>query len=306
MKTIIEKFLRYLEVEKRYSPHTIAAYRTDLSQFLAYCADHQQCPEEELETAHVDRLAIRLWLGDLAENGISRSSVTRKVASVRSLFKYAFKRGFIEKNPAHLLIIPKREKRLPNTATSTDILKMLELADGQDPVTLQERAIMELFYSTGMRLSELVALNVEDIRFRPVEVKVTGKGSKERIVPLGGPARDAVERHLASRVQLFGEKTDQDARRALFLASGGQRIYQRAVQRLIKHYLGMASDITQKSPHVLRHSFATHMLDAGADIRMIKEFLGHADLSATQIYTHTSVDRLKQIYDLTHPRSKNT
>jgi len=306
MKSVVEKFLRYLEVEKRYSPHTLTAYRTDLKQFLTHCASYHRCLIDELEIESVDRLAIRIWLGELSENGMARSSVTRKVASVRALFKYAFRRGYIEQNPAHLLIIPKKETRLPKTASTADIEKMLELADGQDPVTLQDRAIMELFYSTGMRLSELVALNVNDIGFRTKEVKVIGKGSKERIVPIGTPALDALIRHLETRPQLFGEKTDRDARYALFLAKSGQRIYQRAVQRLIRHYLGMTSEITQKSPHVLRHSFATHMLDAGADIRMIKEFLGHADLSATQIYTHTSVDRLKQIYDQTHPRSKNS
>ena len=182
---------------------------------------------------------------------------------------------------------------------------MMELAPGDNPRSAQDRAIMELFYGTGIRLSELTGLNLGDVDMNLNQVKVLGKGAKQRIVPLGSKASESLKAHLSSRERLFGNKTDEDARKAVFLAPGGQRIYARAVQRMVKDYLQRASEVTQKSPHVLRHSFATHLLDKGADIRVIKELLGHANLAATQVYTHTSVERLKNVYDLAHPRANN-
>lgn len=306
MKKLIEKYLRYLKIERNSSPHTVIAYKNDLEQFLTHCASLQGCDTDQTDTAQVDRLMIRLWLGELSESGIARSSIARKVASVRSFFKYAFKRGHIDKNPAHLLIVPKKENRLPNTANVTEIQRMMEQADGDDPKTIQDRAILELFYSTGIRLSELVNLNISDINLKLKQITVSGKGNKERIVPVGEEALEALKRHLESREELYGKRTDSDARTALFLAASGHRIYPRVVQKMVKRYFDLTSEITQKSPHVLRHSFATHMLDAGADIRMIKEFLGHSNLSATQIYTHTSVERLKNVYEQAHPRAKNS
>ncbi|MEX1062360.1 MAG: tyrosine recombinase XerC [Balneolaceae bacterium] len=306
MKRLIDKYLNYLKVERNSSPHTMAAYKSDLSQFLRYCSGIGQCDENHVDPNQIDRLIIRLWLGELAENGAARSSVTRKVATVRSFFKYAFKRGFIEKNPAHLLVIPKKEKRLPKTAHPDEVNRLLEQADGDEPSDIQDRAILELFYCTGIRLSELTSLDLADLNFNLNQILIQGKGNKQRIVPLGGKAVRALVRHLENREHLYGRRTDADARKALFLAASGHRIYPRAVQKMVRHYFNRTSEITQKSPHVLRHSFATHMLDAGADIRIIKEFLGHASLAATQIYTHTSVARLKSIYELAHPRAKNS
>jgi site-specific recombinase XerD len=163
---------------------------------------------------------------------------------------------------------------------------------------------LELFYGTGIRLSELVGLNLDDIDLELKQIKVLGKGSKQRIVPIGSQALKAIKNHLSVRVHLYGKRTDGDARKAVFLAAGGQRLYARAVQRLVENYLTRTSEVTQKSPHVLRHSFATHLLDRGADIRVIKELLGHASLAATQVYTHTSVERLKNVYENAHPRAK--
>lgn len=302
---MIRKYLHYLQVERNCSPHTLSAYRNDLSQFLSHCAEIQQCEEEQVDANQADRLIIRLWLGELAEKEIARSSISRKVASVRSFFKYSFKRGYINNNPAHLLIIPKKEKRLPKTVHSDEIRRMIEQAVGDEPAVIQERAILELFYSTGIRLSELTGLNLSDIDLNLKQITVLGKGNKQRIVPVGSEALIAIKNHLSHREGLFGKRTDEDARRALFLAASGHRIYPRIVQKMVKRYFEKTSEITQKSPHVLRHSFATHMLDAGADIRIIKEFLGHANLSATQIYTHTSVERLKNVYEQAHPRAKN-
>lgn len=305
MKEWIDKYLRYLKIEKNSSKHTIISYRTDLKQFLSFTASNLNIDTDQVEITSISRLQIRLWLGKLSEDDMARNTIARKVASVRSFFKYAFTRGAITKNPAHLLIVPKAEKRLPKTIQKEDIQRMMDLADGDTPSELQDRAILELFYSTGMRLSELTELNCDDIDFKNRQVIVTGKGNKQRIIPLGKEALIACKRHIDKRGELFHEKTDHNARKALFIAPGGQRMYPRRVQTIVKKYLMKTSEVSQKSPHVLRHSFATHMLDAGADIRIIKEFLGHADLSATQIYTHTSVDRLKQVYSKAHPRAEN-
>ncbi|HKL19907.1 MAG TPA: site-specific tyrosine recombinase/integron integrase [Halalkalibaculum sp.] len=303
MKSAIDKYLKYLRIERNASPHTITSYENDLKQFLEFLSEHFGLEDSEPDINSIERLTIRLWLGELSEEDYAKSSIARKVAALRSFFKYAFKRGLIEKNPAHLLIVPKKDKPLPVTATPEDLNRMMEQAEGDNPRSIQDRAILELFYSTGIRLSEMVGLNIDDVNIELNQIKVLGKGSKQRIVPVGKRALETLKRHLQNRTTLFGPRTDPDAKKALFLASGGQRIYGRAVQRLVKDYLMKASEVTQKSPHVLRHSFATHLLDKGADIRVIKELLGHANLAATQVYTHTSVERLKNVYELAHPRA---
>ena len=305
MKEAIDKYLRYLRIERNASPHTITSYKNDLDQFLRYCSESFDTPEESISLNGIERLTIRLWLGELSEKGLAKNTIARKVAALRSFFKYCFKRGMVERNPAHLLIVPKRDQPLPKTANPEDLDRMMDLAETDTPQGAQDRAILELFYSTGIRLSELVSLDLDDINFDLNQIKVLGKGSKQRIVPLGEASVGALRTHLDSRPELFGDRTDADARNAVFLASGGQRIYPRSVQRTVKEYLSRASEVTQKSPHVLRHSFATHLLDRGADIRVIKELLGHANLAATQVYTHTSVERLKNVYELAHPRAKN-
>lgn len=305
MKELIEKYLKYLKIERNSSDHTITSYRNDLTQLLDFTARHFEKDADSVEVSEMDRLTIRLWLGELTEEGMARNTIARKVAAVRSFFKYCYKRSYITKNPAHLLIIPKKEKRLPKIVQAGEINEMMELAGDSDPAAIQERAILELFYSTGIRLSELTNLNVKDIQVHQHQLTVLGKGSKQRIVPLGDKALDAVKNHLQTRSELFTEKSSNEAKNALFLSAGGDRIYPRMVQRIIKKYLLKVSEVTQKSPHTLRHSFATHMLDAGADIRLIKEFLGHANLASTQIYTHTSVERLQKIYSQAHPRAEN-
>jgi tyrosine recombinase XerC len=305
MKKAIEKYLRYLEIERNASQHTITSYENDLKQFLAFCTIHFDADEQSVDLNHIERITIRLWLGELAERDLAKSSIARKVAAIRSFFKYCFKRGMVDQNPAHLLIVPKKDKPLPKTANKEDLNRMMELAEGNSPESAQHRAILELFYSTGIRLSELVQLNEKDVNFNLNQIKVLGKGAKQRIVPLGQRAREALQRHFETKQNLYGNRTDADAREAVFLAANGQRIYPRAVQRIVKDYLQRTSEVTQKSPHVLRHSFATHLLDQGADIRIIKELLGHANLAATQVYTHTSVERLKNVYELAHPRAKN-
>lgn len=305
MKELIKKYLKYLKIERNSSDHTITSYQNDLTQLLDFASRNLEQDEESVDISQIDRLIIRLWLGELTEDGMARNTIARKVAAVRSFFKYCYKRSYISKNPAHLLIIPKKERRLPKTIQASEISEMMDLAHEDDPTTIQERAILELFYSTGIRLSELTNLDLKDIQVPQKQLTVFGKGSKQRIVPLGKKALDALENHLKHRSELFTSETTQSDKNALFLSVGGKRIYPRMVQRIIKKYLLKVSEVTQKSPHTLRHSFATHMLDAGADIRLIKEFLGHANLASTQIYTHTSVERLQKIYSQAHPRAEN-
>lgn len=305
MKGLIDKYIRYLEVERNASSHTITSYQTDLYSFLNFIAEEVQKEPEQINVQSIDRLLIRLWLGKLSEDGMAKSSLARKVAAIRSFFKFCFKRGHIEKNPAQLLVIPKKEKILPKTVGEEDITRMLECVDTSTPSGKQVKAILEIFYGTGVRLSELVNLDLSHINQDQRQIKVLGKGNKQRIMPLGIEAFNALQNHLSDRELLFGKRTDKDARNAVFIAAGGQRIYSKAVQRIVEDYLKKTSEVTQKSPHVLRHSFATHMLNRGADIRVIKEFLGHANLAATQVYTHTSVDRLKNVYETAHPRAKN-
>jgi tyrosine recombinase XerC len=304
MKILIEKYLRYLNIERNASSHTITSYQNDLSGFLAFCSISMGVPEEKVDVHEVTRLTIRLWLGELSEDGLAKSSIARKVAALRSFFKYCFKRGHIEKNPAHLLIVPKKDKTLPKTVTQSDLERLMDAVDITTPKGLQDRTILEVFYGTGIRVSELVGLNITDVDIRSKQIIVHGKGNKERVIPLGDTAVNIIKDFLKQRTQLYGDRTNSDARKALFIAASGQRMYDRAVRYMVERYLKQHSEVTQKSPHVLRHSFATHMLDNGADIRIIKEFLGHSNLAATQVYTHTSVERLKNVYEQAHPRAK--
>lgn len=304
MKELIKKYLRYLTVEKNASKYTITSYETDLNQFLCFVASERETDLSRLDINQTDRLTIRLWLGALAEDGMAKSTVARKIASLRSFFKYCFKRGYITNNPARLLTVPRKEQRLPKTVLQDDVHQMMKLADGKDAVCIQDRAILEMIYSTGIRVGELVALNVTDIDFQNSQLIVQGKGNKQRIVPLGKHALSSCKNHLKTRKKLLKSTHNTDAIKALFIAPRGGRMNVRNVQRTIRNYLMKVSEVTQKSPHILRHSFATHMLDAGADIRLIKEFLGHSNLASTQIYTHTSVERLKQVYHKAHPRAE--
>lgn len=304
MKALIEKYLKYLSVERNASNHTLTAYQNDLTSFLEFTATLEELEQTDVKVSQITRLNIRLWLGDLSEKQYAKSSIARKVAALRSFFKYCFKRGYIDKNPAHLLVVPKKDHSLPKTATVEDIERLMESVTTDTVRGLQNRAILELFYGTGMRLSELTELNITDIDLKQKQVTVKGKGNKQRIIPLGKTVTDILNKFLDKRTDLYGDRTDEDAKKALFLAANGQRIYGRAIRYMVEKYFKKTSEVTQKSPHVLRHSFATHMLDNGADIRVIKEFLGHANLAATQVYTHTSIERLKNVYEQAHPRAK--
>lgn len=303
MLSALKQYKNYLEIEKKVSNHTLIAYQNDLHSFITFLEAELSTEAGQIDPDSITRLHIRLWMGELSDEGLSKSSIARKTAGIRSFFKFLHRRELIKKNPAQLLVVPKKDKILPKVVHATEIDAIFSVLDEETPQGLQDKAIFEVLYGAGIRLSELVGLNVEDLNIRKKQLLILGKGNKQRIVPLGNNAINALEKHLKQRSLLFGKKTNADAKNALFLAHGGQRTYPVAVQRLVKRILLATSEVTQKSPHVLRHSFATHLLDNGADVRIIKELLGHSSLAATQVYTHTGVEHLKNIYKQAHPRS---
>lgn len=303
---LVDRFIRYLEIERNASPRTLEAYRRDIIRFLDFCCSEWEIKAPDIDYKRIDRLIIRLWLGSLMQSGLAKSTLARKTASVRSFLKFCYIRGIIYHNPAHLLMIPRKEHRLPQTVQADHLSLMMETIETDTTAGKRDLAIMELLYSTGMRLGELIKLDTSDLDLKHQRVKVHGKGAKERIIPFGDIAKKALSDYLKERALLTDEKSTTDDFKALFLTDNGKRIYPRLVQRKVELYLSRVSEVTQKSPHVLRHSFATHLLDRGAGIRVIKELLGHADLSATQIYTGTSVEHLRNIYQKAHPRADPT
>lgn len=300
MTDVVQKFKTYLSIEKNYSLHTIEAYSSDLEQFMLFIQPLMNSTSIEIES--ISKIHIRLWLSDLDSKEQKKSSIARKIACLKSFFKYALKRGYINFNPSSSISTPKKEKRLPKSLTANETENLFLVQDDFSAWGTQTAAILELFYACGIRLSELVQLDMGDINFKQNQVKVLGKGSKERIIPFGSNAAKALKNHMKLR---FTIATRCDIH-ALFITKKGERIYPRLVQRIVKSQLERVSESTQKSPHVLRHSFATHLLDNGAEISAIKEMLGHANLAATQIYTHTSVERLKNVYKMAHPRATTT
>lgn len=291
MREPIDRFFKYLSIERNVSPYTVAAYRRDLDQCLRFLSDLFEIPDETIDLDAVTKSHLRLWIGDLSDRNLKKTSIARKIAAIRAFFRFAHKRGHSKSNPAATLLTPKREKRLPKTMPMAGLNDLLDAT-----VDEQSRAILELFYGTGMRLSELVSLNITDVDFRLKQITVIGKGAKQRIIPFGEKAENALKSWLLVRVALDTS--------ALFVTPKGRRIYPKAVQRMVGSALLPIAEGAQKSPHVLRHSFATHLLDRGADIRIIKDLLGHSNLAATQVYTHNSVERLKQLYEHAHPRAQ--
>jgi len=305
MKDLISTYIRYLGLERNASNHTKMAYKTDLLQLYTYLT---KTIGDDFDADTVSKVHLRGWLAEMSSAKVSRATIQRKIASVRSFFKFAYKRGFIGKNAAHYLVSPKSEKRLPKVIDVNDLSRMLNQDEIiTDDIHLnawdnQKRAILELFYSTGIRLSELTGLDLVHVDLKLSQVKVLGKGAKERIVPFGVAAREALEKHQHTRKILYNKSNEYTD--AMFLSVKGKRMYPRAVQRLIKAELSRFTEAQQQSPHALRHSFATHLLDNGADIRVIKELLGHSSLKSTQVYTSTSSQRLKEIYKQAHPRAE--
>ena len=306
MEKHLESFRDYLQFEKNCSPHTVRNYISDLRQYLAFLT------EREIKTLEVDRLTIRSWLANL-QRKIGKNSAGRKVASVRGFYRFLLREGEVSLNPMEDVSIPKAEKRLPKFFSVDDIFRLMESPSSDKQLILRDRAILELLYSSGLRVSELTNLNISDIDMKAEIIKVLGKGNKERMVPIGGKAlqaliayMDAKNRRDETPGRPSGKKDRAEACRALFLNYRGDRLTSRSVARIVEKYLRKAGIPGKGSPHTLRHSFATHLLDSGADLRGIQELLGHASLSTTQKYTHITTDKLMEVYDKAHPRAKKT
>lgn len=300
MTKSVQTFLAYLKRERNYSMHTIGAYQTDLMQFQEFA--HRHFSSQRVRLQDIDRLTVRLYLGDLIEHGMSKKSAARKLASLRSFFKFLVKTRLLDANPVLNIGSPKSPKRLPVFLDEPAVERMMTLPDRSTDTGLRDKAILELLYGTGIRLRELVDLDVSSIDLRGGTVKVFGKGRKHRILPLGSKAREALEEYLRIRANLLDARKPNPGG-AIFLSRRGQRMNSRAVHRLVSKCIAIVSEIEKKSPHVLRHTFATHLLNRGADLRAVKELLGHESLSTTQIYTHVTVDRLKRIYKQAHPKA---
>lgn len=297
----ITSFLNYLKFERNYSSNTVSSYEDDLLQLHTFFKKHFSSEKYQLKT--IDNLTIRLFLGDLIENGISRKSIARKLSSVRSFFKYLNRKKIIKMNPTINIATPKISKKLPSFLDESAIAKMLELPNETTVIGLRDKALLELLYSTGIRLNELIELKLDNIDWHNKTLKVIGKGRKARITPFGERAKAALKKYLLRRDELFSKTTSEKESSSVFISNRGKRMYPKGVYNIVNHYIQQVSDIEKKSPHVLRHTFATHLLNRGADLNAVKELLGHESLSTTQIYTHVTIDRLKSIYDQAHPKS---
>lgn len=293
MEDAIEKFCRYLGSERNVSPHTLLGYRSDLLQFHDFLRGQ---PGGGGDPAAVTHLVIRRYLAHLHE-GYSKSSIGRKLAAIRSLYRYLLRQGAVSKNPAELVSTPKKEKKLPFHLTIDEVTTLIEAPTALDILSLRDRAIFETLYSCGIRVSELTGLDVGGADREQGLVRVLGKGGKERLVPLGSKAVNALDAYLSAR-------NNPPCTAPLFVNSRGGRLTRRSVGRIIDRYLVRLATMKKVSPHTLRHTFATHLLEAGADLRAIQELLGHASLSTTQRYTHVSIDQLMEVYDKAHPRSR--
>lgn len=289
---MINKFLEYLEFEKRYSKHTIVSYKTDLSQFQTYLF-----LVFDLNAENATHVMIRSWMVTLVENGISSRTINRKKTTLQVFYKYLKSKGFIEETPMQKVVAPKVEKRLPHYVKKQDMESLFsEVEFTNDFSGSRDKLILELFYCTGMRLSELVEL--KEISVLKDSIKVLGKRNKERVIPVTGILLAKIIDYIRLKRNEFPESAQ-----SLFVTDKGEKLYQKFVYRKVKHYLSLVTSQGKKSPHVLRHTFATHMLDNGAELNAIKEMLGHANLSATQVYTHNSIEKLKNVYKQAHPRS---
>ena len=306
MKALIDRFLEYLQVGKNASVHTLRSYGADLKQFRDFLLSKGSSIDEksgDVSAEKIDHLAIRAYLSHLYQ-GHKKSSLARKLAAQRSFFKYLVEEGFLAQSPAEIVATPKQEKPLPTFLPVDEVFSLLETPDRATPWGSRDRAILETLYSCGLRVSELVGLSDGDVDFSLGILRVLGKGRKERIVPIGEKALAAIRDYLPQRDRVLARLDPQESRVPLFINPRGGRLTSRSVARILHKYLLKCGLLRKVSPHALRHSFATHLLDAGADLRAIQELLGHASLSTTQRYTHVSVDKLMEVYDRAHPRAK--
>ena len=313
----LKAFLQYLALNRNLSAHTVRAYDSDLTQFLAYAAAAAGCRVRELSPGQLDRLALRGFLGDLHKQGLSRATAARKLAAARTFLRYLRREEVIDDDPGALVATPKRDVRMPAHLSEDEMSALIDAPGGTTALVTRDRAILELFYASGLRLSELAGLDVDDVNLGAKMVRVLGKGGKERIVPFNASAARALREYLKARDAIvYGQdRPDREDRRdrkspsrprdPLFVNYRGGRLTTRSVDRLVRRYVAASSARMGISPHALRHSFATHLLQRGADLRVIQELLGHARLSTTQRYTHVNAAQLLQVYRRSHPRAKS-
>ncbi|HWI93940.1 MAG TPA: tyrosine-type recombinase/integrase [Flavisolibacter sp.] len=292
---IIQPFLDYLKFEKRYSKHTIISYETDLVSFFDYVITQYG----EIQLSQLSHIYIRSWLASLKDQGLTSKSINRKISSLKSFFKFQLKAGVIKQTPMAKIVSPKNEKRLPNFVADKDIKTLFEHVEFPD--TWQgktERLLMLLFYNTGMRLSEVINLKDSQVNASNHSLKILGKGNKERIVPISPEILNEIKSYQKERDELVVERAD-----LLLITEKGKCLSPRSVYSSVKKYLSLVTTIEKRSPHVLRHTFATHLTNNGADLNAVKELLGHSSLAATQVYTHNTIEKLKNIYKKAHPKA---
>jgi integrase/recombinase XerC len=302
---MVAEFLTHLAKERDVSPHTVTAYGRDLDELALVLARHLGVAT--IDWASVDRLSLRAWLAHLSRRGLSKRSSARALSAARSFFRWLHRNDLVEANPARAVSSPKLDRHLPGHLDRAQVETLLQAATTRAAegrfTDLRDLAILELFYSTGLRLSELRGIDCRDLDLLSGSVKVRGKGRKERIVPVGGPAQRALREYERVRDQLVAQVGAKAERAAFFLSSRGRRMSQKTLHNAVSAALAEVDEGAGLSAHALRHTFATHLLDGGADLRAVQELLGHASVSTTQIYTHTSVERLKQVYRGAHPRA---
>jgi len=294
MKLELSEFLDYLRYERNASAHTIAGYRRDLRQFIAYVE------ERGSSLRKIDNVLIRGFMAQLHERKLKKSSSARKLAAIRSFFRFGVKKKWIAENPAKMVATPKQEIHVPSFLSEQEMAGFLEVPDSGKPLELRDRAILELLYASGIRVSELVGINLEDASLRERLIRVRGKGKKERLVPFGRVACEHLEAYLGVRPELAKDRVGETA---FFLNYQGRRITSRSVERIVDKYIRLTAIKRRISPHSLRHSFASHLLGRGADLRVIQELLGHESLATTQKYTHLNLGQLMDVYHKSHPRS---
>ncbi|MBN2280918.1 MAG: tyrosine recombinase XerC [Candidatus Marinimicrobia bacterium] len=295
-ETAVKKFIRYLENERNYSALTAENYQRDLNQFFNFVREFYNL--DQVKIHHITKQSIRHFAGKLNEEGLKNTSISRKIAALKSFFKFLASDGILEKNPAAGIKSPRTEKKLPIVVSKDILAKALNNIILKDFINARNKAVMELFYSTGIRLGELVGISMKDINFAKNTIKIYGKGAKERIVPFGKIVAENLNVYQKFRVEKFGTFNHSSP---LFLSNRGKRISRQMIQIIVKKILEEVSEQLHLSPHVLRHSFATHLLDEGAELMAVKEMLGHESLSTTQLYTHLQTNKLQEMYKKAHP-----